>query len=82
VHEATEPFVTAREQSGFPVAVFRWERELEMYSELGEWEVDWYVLSILLHHQVLRILCLLLIPIFTLFRQYDISHLPAPFPTP
>ena len=40
VHEATEPFVTAREQSGFPVAVLRWERELEMYSELGEWEVD------------------------------------------
>ena len=40
VHEATEPFVTAREQSGFPVAVLRWERELEMYSELSEWEVD------------------------------------------
>ena len=40
VHEATKPFVTARQQSGFPVAVLRWVRELDGYSEFGDWEVD------------------------------------------
>ena len=40
VHEATKLFVTARQQSGFPVAVLRWVRELDGYSEFGDWEVD------------------------------------------
>jgi len=40
VHEDTKPFVTARQQSAFPVAVLRWVRELDGYSEFGDWEVD------------------------------------------
>jgi hypothetical protein len=40
VHKATELFVTVRQQSGFSVVVLPWERELDMYSELGELEVD------------------------------------------
>ena len=40
VHEATKPFVTARQQSSLPVAVLRWVRELDMYSEFGDWDVD------------------------------------------
>ena len=40
VHEVTKLFVNAREQSGFSVAVLCWEREPDMYSELGERKVD------------------------------------------
>ena len=42
VHEATKPFVTARQQSSdcLPVAVLRWVREVDMYSEFGDWDVD------------------------------------------
>ena len=40
VHEATKPFVTARQQSSLPVAVLRWVRELDMYSEFGDWDAD------------------------------------------
>lgn len=36
VHETTKPFITARQQSSFPVAVLRWVRELDMYSEFGD----------------------------------------------
>lgn len=40
VHEATRPFINARQQSSLPVAVLRWVRELDMYSEFGDWDVD------------------------------------------
>jgi|SRR6266850_4116066 len=40
VYEATKSFVTARQQSDCPIAVVRWVRELDMYSEFGDWDDD------------------------------------------
>ena len=44
-----------------------------MYSELGEWKVDGFVNSILPHHQVLRILCLLSCSYFTYFYDKQVK---------